>query len=65
MAGALGVQLGGVNTYGGERVETPLLGAEFASPDAIATRKALCITALASALGFALSCVALSWRRND
>lgn len=65
MAGALGVQLGGVNTYGDERVETPLLGAEFASPDAVAARRALRMTAIASVLGFALGCLAMNWRRND
>ena len=65
MAGALGVQLGGVNTYGGERIETPLLGAGYPKPDSSAARTAMRITAVASVLGFALCCVAMGWRRND
>ena len=65
MAGALGVQLGGVNTYGGERIETPLLGAGYPKPDFSAARRAMRITAVASVLGFALGCLAMSWRRND
>jgi adenosylcobinamide-phosphate synthase len=65
MAGALCVQLGGVNTYGGERVETPLLGTGFPSPDATTVRRALRITTVASVLGFALGCLVLNWRHND
>ncbi|MFP5209474.1 MAG: adenosylcobinamide-phosphate synthase CbiB [Acidobacteriota bacterium] len=65
MAGALGVQLGGANAYGGERIETPMLGIEFASPDASAARRAIRITAVASVLGFALCCLVLNWGRND
>jgi adenosylcobinamide-phosphate synthase len=64
MAGALGVQLGGVNTYAGERIETPLLGAGYPKPDSSMARRAMRITAVASLLGFALGCLALSWRRN-
>ena len=64
MAGALGVQLGGVNTYAGERIETPLLGAGYPKPDSSTARRAMRITAVASLLGFALGCLALSWRRN-
>ncbi len=64
MAGALQVQLGGVNTYRGERVESALLGASFPSPEPGDARRALQITALASVLGFGLCCIALVWRRN-
>jgi adenosylcobinamide-phosphate synthase len=64
MAGALRVQLGGVNTYEGARVDTPLLGAGFAGPDAHYVRKALRITAMASVLGFAVACIVLSGRRD-
>ena len=64
MAGALRVQLGGVNTYDGERVETPLLGAGFAGPDLHHARKALRITALASVLGFVAACIVLSGKRH-
>lgn len=64
MAGALRVQLGGANTYGGARVETPLLGAGFASPDVHHARKALRITAMASVLGFAVALFAVRGRRH-
>ncbi len=64
MAGALRVQLGGVNTYRGQRVDSPLLGAGFPSPEPDDARKALRVTALASVLGFGLCCLALAWRRN-
>jgi adenosylcobinamide-phosphate synthase len=64
MAGALRVQLGGVNTYDGERVETPLLGSGFPSPEVHQVRKALRITALTSVLGFAVGCLLLSGRRH-
>lgn len=64
MAGALGVRLGGVNTYSGERIETPLLGAEFAKPNVGDVRRAMRITATASVLGFALACLVLSRRHN-
>ena len=64
MAGALRVQLGGVNTYHGECVDSPLLGAGFPSPEPDDARKALRVTALASVLGFGLCCLALAWRRN-
>lgn len=64
MAGALRVQLGGVNTYEDTRVETPLLGAGFAGPNVRHVRKALRITAMASVLGFAVACIVLSGRRD-
>ena len=63
MAGTLRVQLGGVNTYRGERVDSPLLGAGFPIPEPEDARKALRVTALASVLGFGLCCLALAWRR--
>lgn len=64
MAGALRVQLGGINTYRGERVDSPLLGAGFPKPETDDARKALRVTAIASVLGFGLCCLALAWRRN-
>jgi adenosylcobinamide-phosphate synthase len=64
MAGALRVQLGGVNTYRGERVDSPLLGASFPGPEPDDARTALRVTALASVLGCGLCCLALAWRRN-
>jgi adenosylcobinamide-phosphate synthase len=41
MAGALRVQLGGENTYAGERIAAPLLGAEFDPPERDHVRRAL------------------------
>jgi adenosylcobinamide-phosphate synthase len=41
MAGALGVRLGGENTYAGEAVASPLLGAEFDPPKLIHAQRAL------------------------
>lgn len=64
MAGALRVELGGVNMYHGERVETPLLGSGFSRPDVHHARRALRITALASVLGFAVGFLVLSGRRS-
>lgn len=64
MAGALRVQLGGVNTYEGARVDTPLLGAGFVGPDVHHVRKALRTTAMASVLGFAFACIVLSGKRH-
>lgn len=64
MAGALRVQLGGLNTYDGECIETPLLGVEFSPPNVRHAGRALHITALASMLGFAAACILLSRRRD-
>jgi len=64
MAGVLRVQLGGINTYDGERVDSPLLGAGFPRPEPDDARKALRVMALTSILGFGLCCLALAWRRN-
>jgi adenosylcobinamide-phosphate synthase len=41
MAGALRVRLGGENTYAGERVAAPLLGAEFEPPERHHVKQAL------------------------
>jgi adenosylcobinamide-phosphate synthase len=64
MAGALRVQLGGVNTYHGETVETPVLGAGLPRPDTLDARKALRITTAASVLGFAMGLFILTRRRG-
>jgi adenosylcobinamide-phosphate synthase len=47
IAGVLQVRLGGENTYGGERMSTPVLGAEFVSPERhhVATALRLVVTA--------------------
>lgn len=50
MAGALGVCLGGTNTYEGEVIESPRMGSAFRSPDTADARRALRLTAVAGAL---------------
>jgi adenosylcobinamide-phosphate synthase len=52
MAGALQVRLGGANTYAGELLSTPLLGAEFAPPQLHHVVKALRLVVTVSLLGF-------------
>lgn len=65
MAGALGVCLGGENTYDGERISSPYLGNEFARPDRAVARRAVKIVATASLLGFGLALLFLRGRRDD
>lgn len=59
MAGALQVQLGGVNCYAGEVVNAQIIGAEFPRADIHSVNKAIRLTALASLLGV-VTCVLLS-----
>ena len=65
MAGALGVCLGGENTYDGERISSPNLGSEFGRPDRAAARRAIKIVATTSLLGFGLALLFLRGRRDD
>jgi adenosylcobinamide-phosphate synthase len=51
MAGALQVRLGGENSYAGERVPAPLIGASFPPPNALKARQAIRIVAIVSAVG--------------
>jgi adenosylcobinamide-phosphate synthase len=60
MAGALGVRLGGANTYDGRLRLAPVLNAEGRRPMARDARAALSIVAIVSGLAFG---VALLWRR--
>jgi adenosylcobinamide-phosphate synthase len=60
MAGALQVRLGGENTYQGERVATPLLGAEFEPPKAHHAMQAL---RLVTAVSFLSAAIAILLRR--
>jgi adenosylcobinamide-phosphate synthase len=53
MAGALQVRLGGENTYQGERIAAPLLGAEFDPPKAHHVVQALRLVTAVSFLGAA------------
>jgi adenosylcobinamide-phosphate synthase len=60
MAGALRTQLGGENTYGGERVVGPLLGAEFEQPLLHHAKRALRLVTAVSLLGAAVAIVVRS-----
>lgn len=50
MAGALGVCLGGANTYDGEVIESSRMGAMYRQPEVADARRALRLTAVAGAL---------------
>jgi adenosylcobinamide-phosphate synthase len=63
MAGALGVCLGGRNSYAGQEVETALMGADYPKPDVQHVRRAIKVTAVASILGCAVALFCL-WRKN-
>jgi adenosylcobinamide-phosphate synthase len=53
MAGALRVRLGGENTYAGEPVAAPLLGAEFDPPTLLHAKRALRLITVVSLLSAA------------
>jgi len=60
MAGALRVRLGSRNTYDGEQVDAPVLGAEFLLPTKAHAVQAIRLTAMASILGFVSVIVAFT-----
>jgi adenosylcobinamide-phosphate synthase len=55
MAGALQVRLGGDNTYAGEPITVPLLGAEFERPELHHTKRALRLVATVSLFSAAVA----------
>jgi adenosylcobinamide-phosphate synthase len=57
IAGALHVRLGGLNTYAGESIPTPVMGPEFPPPTPAHARQALRIVASATLLGVALATI--------
>ena len=57
MAGALRVRLGGENTYAGERIASPLLGAEFEQPKLHHAKRALRLVVAVSLLSAAAAVV--------
>jgi adenosylcobinamide-phosphate synthase len=57
MAGALQVRLGGENSYAGERLSSPLLGAEFGPAELHHVVKALRLVVTVSLLGFSAAIV--------
>src|ERR1700733_12131274 len=60
MAGALRVRLGGENTYAGERIASPLLGAEFEPPKLRHAQRALRLVITVSLLSAAAAVVVRS-----
>ena len=64
MAGALRVRLGGRNTYAGETMEAPLLGAEFEHPKLHHAKRALRLVTAVSLLSAAAATLARSARRR-
>ncbi|WP_321473140.1 adenosylcobinamide-phosphate synthase CbiB [uncultured Paludibaculum sp.] len=62
MAGALGVRLGGCNSYGGKLSSRPLLGAEGRPARPADARKSIRIVATASVLAFGAALVCSWWR---
>jgi adenosylcobinamide-phosphate synthase len=65
MAGALRVRLGGDNSYAGERIAAPLLGAEFAQPMRHHAKRALRLVAAVSLLSTAIAVVVRSLRKRS
>ena len=63
MAGALGVRLGGTNSYDGELVSAPLIGERFSQPSVKQARRAVQIVATVSALG-AIAALLLGSKRR-
>jgi adenosylcobinamide-phosphate synthase len=64
MAGALQVRLGGENTYAGERIATPLLGAEYEPPLCHHARQALRLVAVVSLFSAAIAVALLGLMKN-
>ncbi|MGQ9896294.1 MAG: adenosylcobinamide-phosphate synthase CbiB [Acidobacteriota bacterium] len=60
MAGALGVRLGGRNTYAGVSHTTPFLGQSLRPPDMVAVETARRLVARVSWLGFAVALICCS-----
>ncbi len=64
MAGALQVRLGGDNTYAGELISTPLLGAEFEGPLRLHVKQALRLVAILSLFSAAVAAVVQGFRKR-
>jgi adenosylcobinamide-phosphate synthase len=64
MAGALQVRLGGDNTYAGERIAAPLLGAEFEQPKLHHTKRALRLVVTVSLFSAAVAVAVRGIRKN-
>ena len=64
MAGALGVQLGGMNSYDGHPHHAPLLHAEGRRATVRDAKTALSLVAIVSGLAFGAALLAIAWRRG-
>jgi adenosylcobinamide-phosphate synthase len=64
MAGALGVRLGGANSYDGELHDAPVLNAEGHEPSVEDARTALKTVAIVSGLAFGVALLAMRRRRK-
>jgi adenosylcobinamide-phosphate synthase len=65
MAGALGVRLGGENSYAGERIPTALLGADFEQPRLHHAKQALRLVTAISLLSAAVAVALRSLRKRS
>jgi adenosylcobinamide-phosphate synthase len=63
MAGALRVRLGGENAYAGERIATPLLGAEFEQPMLLHAKRAIRLVTAVSLLSAVAAILVRSFRK--
>jgi adenosylcobinamide-phosphate synthase len=64
MAGALRVQLGGTNYYGGRTSTKPPLGYGYEAPTVADARRCLTVARLASAVAFAAALTWCTWKRG-
>jgi adenosylcobinamide-phosphate synthase len=64
MAGALGVRLGGENSYDGHPHHTPCLNAEGGRASVRDARTAMSLVAIASGLALGAALLTLAWRRR-
>jgi adenosylcobinamide-phosphate synthase len=64
MAGALRVRLGGTNTYAGEPLEAPLLGAEFELPNLRQAKRAVRVVIAVSLMTTAAAVLVQCWKRR-
>ena len=64
MAGALRVRLGGVNTYAGEPLAAPFMGAEFEQPKLHHANRAVRLVTAVSLLSAAAAILVQSWKRR-
>ena len=62
MAGALGVRLGGTNSYDGARYVTPVLYAEGRTATTHDARRALVIVAAVSGIAFGVALAVVAWK---